>query len=100
MIPRSVRIRGHTYKIKHVNARDMGEGNIAEVDSHLNHILVYKRMAASKKITYILHEALHAMLEGTEFQEEEAMVTILGQGLTEFIQANPHFLKYAIKTLG
>jgi hypothetical protein len=99
MIPRSLDIKGQTYRIKHVNRKDLGKGNIAEVDHNFNIIRVYKRTAASRKIELLLHEALHAMLVGAEFKDEEAVVLILGQALTEFIKSNPVFIQYALQTL-
>lgn len=99
MIPRTLKIRGHVYKVKQVNRKSLDSGNYAEINDVANILRLYKGLAPSRKVELVLHEAMHAMLDGHEFKDEEAIVTILGEGLTELIKANPGFIRHALKTL-
>ncbi len=100
MVPKSLKIRGHTYRVSQVNARTL-EGASADVDSEANRIRLYKRLTASRKIECLLHEVLHALLEGYTLEEdvEEDVVVTLGEGLTSFIQDNPAFIRHALAVL-
>ncbi len=99
MIPRTLKIRGHVYKVKQVDAKNLGD-DIADVDYEKCILRLYKRALPSRKVELILHEAVHVILAGYEVENEEALVTILGEGITGLIRDNPGFIKHALKTLG
>lgn len=100
MIPRTLKIRGHTYLIQQVGRKELGTGFTATVDNETNIIQVFKRASSSRKVECLIHEALHAMLCGYEYEKEEDIVVTLGEALTEFIRANPAFIRHALKVLG
>ncbi len=92
MIPRTLKIRGRTFKVKQVNARDLSEDTIGLIDiDHLT-ISVYKRLPHTRKVEIVLHEALHGMLDGYHAKSEEAIVSVLCEAIPEFARANPGFM--------
>ena len=99
MIPRTLKIRGHVFQIRQVPQKAMGKDVSAMCDSNRNIIWLYRKAVASRKVELIIHEAIHALLDGHDFEDEEAIAVILGEGLTEFIKANPGFIRHALKTL-
>lgn len=99
MLPRSIKIGAHDYQIKTATQKELGKDKSADVDDEKNIIRVYRYAARSRKIELVLHECLHAMLAGTEFKEEEAMILILGEALTRFLADNPYFVVESLKVL-
>jgi hypothetical protein len=100
MLPRSLIIHGHRYSVKQVKAGELGKSN-GEVDLYRHIIKIYKGLAASRKMEFLLHEALHAMLASLDLpeDEEEKVVTALAEYLIEFFQGNPKLLDHLQKTL-
>lgn len=104
MIPRTLKIRGHVYKIEQVPLKTLDKEGAdtdisALIDNNRNVLWLYKRAAASRKVELVIHEVLHAMVDGCGFKDEEAIISILGEGLTEFIKANPGFIRHALTIL-
>ncbi len=100
MIPHTLKIRGHTYRINQVGRKKLGVEVTATVDNEVNTIQLYKRASPSRKVECLIHETLHAMLAGYGYGDEEEIVVTLGEALTEFIRANPSFIRHALKVLG
>jgi len=100
MIPKSLRIKGHIYPIEHVDEAVLSEDHSADVSMRTNHIRILNRLAPSREVETLIHEALHAMLSGYDVDEEETLVVTLGEGLTAFIRDNPKFIRHALKVLG
>ncbi len=90
MIPRSVKIGGHIFKISTVSKK-FSDGSVGECDDSANTIKVLRTAARSRKAEIILHECLHALLAGTDFDQEEEIVNILGEGLAQMLKDNPRF---------
>jgi len=99
VIPHTLKIRGHTYLVQQVGRKALGAGFTATVDNEINIIQLYKRASPSRKVECLIHEALHAMLTGYGYEQEEDIVVTLGEALTEFIKANPSFIRHALKVL-
>jgi hypothetical protein len=97
MLPRKVQIKGHTYPVRHVGARKLGPDTFARL-TH-DHIDIWKKATPVRKIECLIHEALHAMLTGHNFKDEETILTLLSEDLTQFIRDNPAFIRHALKTL-
>ncbi len=89
MIPRSVKIGGHIFKISAVSK--LPGDTVGECDDTANTIKVLRTAARSRKAEIILHECLHALLAGTDFYEEEEILVILSEGLAQMLKDNPHF---------
>ena len=100
MIPRTLKIRGHTYLIKQGGRKTLGTGITATVDNEANIIQLFRGASPSRKVECLIHEALHAMLCGYGYEKEEDIVVTLGEALTEFLRANPSFIRHALKVLG
>lgn len=101
MIPRTLQIKGHKFRVRQVNRLGLSDGNdvLADVDTGKNLIRLYKRAPASRKIEYLIHEAIHAMLDSHEITQEEKVCSLLGEYLVQFIRDNPAFIRHALKTL-
>lgn len=98
MTPRTLKIRGHVYKVQQVNQKVLGD-YMADVDNDLNVIRIYNKASQPQKVELLLHETLHAMLSGCNLDREEEIVSILGEALTSFLWDNPAFIKHALATL-
>ena len=98
MLPRSVKIGAHEYRIETASRKELGP-NSADVDVDQNTIRIVRGVPRSRKVELVLHEAIHAMLPGEEFKEEEAIVLILGEAMTRFLADNPFFVVEALKIL-
>jgi hypothetical protein len=99
MIPRSLKIGAHDYKIRTALKKDMPPEESGNCDSEKNVITILRHAPRSRKIELILHESLHAMLAGHDFQDEEPIIVILGEALTQFLANNPHFITEAMSVL-
>lgn len=99
MLPKTIKIGAHHYRIKTATRKEMGKENSADVGFETNTIRVITPAARSRLIELIIHESLHAMVAGHDFADEEAMILILGNGITSLIADNPEFIREAIKTL-
>ena len=99
MIPRSIKIGAHQYQIKTALRKEMGT-SCGDVDNERNIIRVIKHASRSRKIEIILHEALHAMVVGHPFEEQEdTAFVLLGEALAKFIADNPEFITEALSIL-
>jgi Zn-dependent peptidase ImmA (M78 family) len=99
MLPRSIEIGAHTYKLKMATRKELGKEVMGDVDNERNIIRVIRHATRSRKIEIILHECLHAMLVGHEFPDDENLVNILGEALARFFANNPIFVTEALKML-
>lgn len=104
MIPQTLRVRGHVYEIQQVDPEELSgvcSGCSAFVDNNYNIIRISRRTSPSRKVELVFHEVLHAMISGYDIDDavEEIIVMTLGEALTEFIKANPSFIRHALKTL-
>ncbi len=99
MLPRSVKIGAHTYKIKTGTRKDLGSDTSGDIDNERNVIRVIRHATRSRKIEILIHECLHAMLTGHDFSKEEEIVVILGEAVTQFLADNPRFIREAVKIL-
>lgn len=99
MLPRSVRIGAHTYKIKTSTRKDLGPDASGDVDNERNILRVIRHATRSRKIEILIHECLHAMLTGHDFPNEEEIIVILGEAVTQFLADNPYFITEAVKVL-
>lgn len=99
MLPRSVKIGAHTYKIKTGTRKDLGPETSGDVDNERNIIRVIRHATRSRKIELLIHECLHAMLVGHDFPNEEEILVILGETITQFLADNPYFIAEAMRVL-
>lgn len=99
MLPRKVQIGGHVFKIVQSPRSGLPRDSLADVDPDKCVIRLYGRTPPSRKIECVIHESLHAMLAGHEFEDEEEVVRLLGDALTQFIKDNPVFIRHALKVL-
>lgn len=99
MLPRSIRIGAHNYAIKNATRKELGKGIQGDMDPSENVIRVIKHASVTRKIELLLHEVLHAMLSGHEFEDEEHIVCILGESITQFLADNPAFVTEALRIL-
>ncbi len=99
MLPRSVRIGAHVYKIKTGTRKDLGPDTCGDIDNERNIIRVIRHATRSRKIEILIHECLHAMLVGHDFPNEEEILVILGESVTQLLADNPHFITEAIEVL-
>lgn len=99
MLPRSVKIGAHVFQIKMALRRDLGEGIAGQVDNEKNIILVSKYASRSRKVEILLHECLHAMVDGRDFPNEEPIIVALGESLTQFFADNPVLIGKMLKEL-
>lgn len=98
MIPRTLTIKGHKFQVNQVKKVGSGDA-LASVDPDKNLILLFEGAPASRKIEYLIHEAIHAMLASHGITQEEKVCSLLGEYLTQFIRDNPGFIRHALKTL-
>lgn len=99
MLPRSVKIGAHVYRIKTSTRKDLGPDVSGDVDNERNIIRVIRHATRSRKIEILIHECLHAMLTGHDFPNEEEIIVILGEAFTQFLADNPYFIAEAVKVL-
>jgi len=99
-LPKTARIGAHTYTVSTVPRNKLGtDEELGGMDPSTNTIRVADNTAPTREIETFIHECLHAMLTGHDFQDEEAIVVILGEGLTSFLADNPSFIRSALHTL-
>lgn len=99
MLPRTVKIGAHNYKIKSVPPSKI-EGLWGEIDKEKTTIEIAKGMSVSRKIEVILHECVHAMLsDRVDDETEEEIAGILGEILAQFLGDNPYFVIEAVRRL-
>lgn len=89
MLPRSVKIGPHTFRIKMALSRELGKETAGTMDSEKGIILISKYASRSRKVEILLHECLHAMIVERDFRNEEPIVVALGKALTQFFADNP-----------
>ncbi len=99
MLPRSVKIGAHTYKIKMSTRKELGPETSGDIDNERNIIRVIRYATRSRKVEIVIHECLHAMITGHNSLGEEDIVVILGEALTQFLADNPYFIAEAVKVL-
>lgn len=99
MVPKSIKIGGHKFQVEAVSQKTLGEEYLGEMDEKTNTIKVACDIARSRQAETLLHECLHAMLTGHTFKEEEKIVVILSQGLTQLIKDNPRLFTKMIAAL-
>jgi len=97
MLPGVVRLGGHVFRVRQVLRRDLPKNAIACLKSDANEILVYRRLPPSRKVECVLHEVVHAYLEGSELGDEveEKVAGILGESFTQFLCDNQAFLDHS-----
>lgn len=100
MLPRTIKIGAHNYRIKNVPAAQL-EGDWGEVDREKMTIEIAKGMSISRKIEVILHECVHAMLYSRDLGDalEEKMASMLGEMLAQFLGDNPYFVIEVVRRL-
>ncbi len=101
MVPKSIKIGGHRFQVKIVPRKVLGEDWFGQTDSKTNTIKIAHALARSRQAEVLLHECLHAIIVGhiTKEEEEETIVTVLGQGLTQLIKDNPRLFTKMIAAL-
>lgn len=99
MLPKSVRIGAHVYRVRTSTRKDLGPEVSGDVDNERNLIRVIRHATRSRKIEILIHECLHAMLTGHNFPNEEEIIVILGEAFTQFIADNPYFITEAVRVL-
>ncbi len=97
MLPKTVKIGAQVYKVRVLPPWD--ENTLGDNDCSTNLIRLRKGLPASRQIDTFLHECIHVMLEGHDFALEEAIVSLLGEGITSLIQNNPEFFLHALDEL-
>lgn len=99
MFPHTIKIRGHVYEVRQIAGSEMPSDASASIDNELNTLRLQEPLAPSREIEAVFHELIHALLEGYGYEDEEAIAVTLGEALTEFVGANPDFIKYALTIL-
>lgn len=97
LLPPSIKIGIHTFEVK--LSEDLGDECMGEMCDIANTIKISKPVTRSRKLETFFHECLHAMLSGHTFRDEERILVILGQSLTQFISDNPTFMTDAVEYL-
>jgi len=93
-IPDKVKIGGHILEVKITNdCDDIGYGEIGKTQLGMNIILINKNYPKSRQEETLLHEMIHNCLYDLEEEQNEAMVTRLGQLLYSIIVDNPDIFK-------
>ncbi len=98
MLPKTIKIGAHTYRIKLV-PDILGGGTVGYHDPATSTIQIREDLPPSRLIESLIHESLHALVLGHEFKDEETIVTLLGEGLTALIKNNPELFVAAIREL-
>ena len=100
MLPRTLKVRGHIYKVQQVDGRALQGGEcLADIDHDRNVIRIYKRASPVVKIELLLHEVAHAILAEHNLKNDEEVTTALGEALTAFLWDNPAFIRHALEKL-
>jgi hypothetical protein len=99
MTPRTLKIRGHIFKVKQVPKKAL-RGNLADIDTDSNTIRIPRSATQTVKVELLFHEISHALLAGSGLEEkEEEVATALGEALTAFLWDNPAFIRHALQVL-
>ena len=95
IIPKSIKIGGHTYRVEITNRFDLGRDNVsAEILYNELVIRVSPDQARQKMESDLLHEVIHGLYHHLgyvqrEDAKEEKEVEELAQALYQVIQDNP-----------
>lgn len=93
MLPESVKVGAHTFRIMPL-PEEADQDEWGEADFVAGTISVAEKVPPSRQTEVVLHEVIHALLLGWEMKEEEAITTLLGEGIAAFLQDNPQFVKH------
>lgn len=96
-LPPAVKIGPHLYLVQEVPENDLSSTSMsARVDPDAQLISITGSTTESAKCEHLIHETLHALLNGFDLDEdkEELVCTILGSGLLSFIRDNWGFIQY------
>ena len=99
MLPKTVKIGSHVFRIKMCDKKDLAKDSVGGMHSDVNTIWVYRRLSRSRKVEVLIHECLHAMVNGREFPDEELIIQALGESLTQLFTNNPGFVRKLLKEL-
>ena len=97
MLPKTVKIGSHLYKVRILPPWE--ECTLGDNDCSVNLIRLREGLPASRQIETFLHECVHVMMEGHDFDQEEGIVSLVGEGMACLIQNNPEFFLAAIEEL-
>lgn len=104
-IPKTIRIGGHPYKIKTAKTLENEDGtSLWGKHDSVNGIITIRagHPSPTAEVDTLLHEILHAIFNGFEYQEgdkEERIVACVAHGLTELFASNPKLLDYLKEAL-
>lgn len=98
LLPSSLRIGGRPWAIQETTKRSLGSHGRCDYASHT--ISVNTGQDEFDVRDTVLHETLHALLEGAPFkrspEQEERYVLFLATRLTGLLQENPEFAQWLI----
>lgn len=99
-LPRRVKIGGHEVAIRLASVQELGgKEYLGEYNPDTNSIRLKRTLAKSRRVEVLLHEVFHAILVGHKYFDDEALVVLLGEGLTQIIRDNPDFIRYCLELL-
>jgi len=94
LLPKTVKVGTHSYSIKERPTSKMpGRDCLGHCDIGALTITIDESLPTSRKVEVLIHECLHAILQGTNLDNEELVVGLLGEALSLFIKQNPTLLR-------
>jgi hypothetical protein len=97
-LPPCVKIGPHLYLVQEIPETDLSSDSLgARLDPDTQLISISGACTESLKCQHLLHESIHAMLNGYSLSEEdeELVCTVVGPGILEFIRDNWGFITYS-----
>lgn len=94
-IPDRIVVGPHTFRVFE-EAGSESEGYYGEINYGMGWINIRQKMPDSLKAETLIHEVVHAWLEGMPLKEDhdEFLANYLGVMITMFIRDNPDVVKY------
>lgn len=101
ILPKSIRIGAHDYQIEELEEvpNQDGEELLGCLLPGALLIIIESGLPNSRKAEVLIHECLHAMLSGTNQENEELMVGVLGEALCSFFKHNPTLVRTLLTAL-
>lgn len=90
-IPDEIKIGGHVLKIK-IREYDEGFTSSGRIHSRQGFIILNSDLIQTKKISTLIHEAIHEICWQAEIELTETITSVLAEGLYQILSDNK-FLK-------
>ncbi len=96
MLPRRLKIHGHTYHVNQVPEKLLPDDTAADVDPNTNTIRVMRQSPPSRKLVLLLHEALHALVIEDRIPQEERVVSLFAEHIVQLMRDNPSLVRHIL----